>query len=561
VVSYPWSAVFVCCCHSTSAYDPTSHMTVVAASFEAPCSQLASPLALPMDLRSGGSRLSPSLSSGSLSSDAGSAAASSASSVSSVSSTAPILARAAAEEEPYVGATSGACSSSSSAAAGADDDQFYPSRDASDNEVDLKQGGLLARLSVLTLNVWVKDARMRIKDQLDGIRRLDPDVICLQEVFDAGVLLQYGHAFPDYELVAFGKTCTSCAAVTLIMGMCLGAALVWVTVSMLLLLCSGTLRWEWLMLHPLAVLFAFLATRHHFFFVFLWGNKTGLAMLVRRSAIELDLDHKPCHVFSPLGHTEDFLNVLRPRGYILVPGKLTLRGRRRDSVSVSLMTTHLNQPIWQPRGVGRHRQVQELVDRLTEDACKGLVVVGCDLNATPPGTRGGTSCNTYRSITDHLSDAWLETHSNDLGKGLTWDQQENPLCISSLNKVFWGLKTLRWRCDYVFWRCAREPGFEDLSVSVRSCDMVFTGADAVSDHYGVHAIFEIRGAEGFGSTPSVLEDARRRPGLERERTSTNTEIPACEDAASSAIDGPRPQVLSASSEKLVSPHEVRIKVH
>jgi len=380
---------------------------------------------------------------------------------------------------------------------------------------DAAEADVLGTLKVLTLNVWVKDARTRMKEQVRGIRRLDPDVICLQEVFDAGVLYQYGHAFPDYELVAFGKTCTSCAAVTLITGMALGTAVVCLVTNLLLMLFSGIISLEWLLIQPLAVLVVFLVTRHHFFFVFLWGNKTGLAMLVRRSAIDVDLDQKPCQVFSPLGHAEDFLNILRPRGYISVPGRLRLRGTLRRTLNINLMTTHLNQPVVQPRGAGRHRQVQEIVDRSTEDSCKGLTVVGCDLNATPPGTQGGTSCNTYRAMAEHFSDAWAGVHSNDVGQGLTWDQKENPLCISALNSLFWGIKTLRWRCDYVFWRYQQEPDLEDIVVSVRSCDMVFTGGDAVSDHYGIFAVFEVRSADGR-TVPSSQEDTRRRLATERE---------------------------------------------
>lgn len=379
---------------------------------------------------------------------------------------------------------------------------------------DSTEADVLGSLKVLTLNVWVKDARARMKEQVQGIRRLDPDVICLQEVFDAGVLHQYGHAFPDYELVAFGKACTSCAAVTLITGMALGAAIVWAITNVVIMLVSGIIRLEWLLIQPLAVLVVFLVTRHHFFFVFLWGNKTGLAMLVRRSTIEVDLDQKPCQAFSPLGHADDFLNILRPRGYILVPGKLRLRGSMRRTLDVNLMTTHLNQPLVQSRGGGRHRQVQEIVDRLTDDSCKGLTVVGCDLNATPPGTQGGTSCNTYRAMAEHFSDAWDGVHSNDVGSGLTWDQKENPLCISSLNSFFFGIKMLRWRCDYVFWRCSQEP---DMVVSVRSCDMVFTGGDAVSDHYGIFSVFEVRSTDGCNNA-DTLEDTRRRADLNANAT-------------------------------------------
>jgi len=418
-------------------------------------------------------------------------------SVRSVSSTAALL------EDVELGSAS-LCASASAHSGIAD-----PEEDVSKEDEPAHGDNVLGILTVLTLNVWVKDARTRLKDQIQSIRQLDPDVICLQEVFDAGVLHKYGSAFPDYELVAFGKSCTSCAAVTLVAGVAVGALLVWAAVNLVLLLLLG-IKLQWLILQPVAMVLVCLVSRHHFWFVFLWGNKTGLAMLVRRSAIELNLDQRLCHVFSPQGHAEDCLNKMRPRGYILVPGRLRLRGMV-EPLRVNLMTTHLNQPMRQPRGAGRHRQVQELIDRLTEDSCDGLVVVAGDLNATPPCTKGGTNCNTYRSMTEHLSDAWTMANSHDRSEGLTWDQQENPLCVSSVNRMFFGAKTLRWRCDYIFWRCTG-PCLEDASAVLKSCEMVFTGKQAVSDHFGVLATFEIQSGGGNTRAPEAPAfQGRRRP--------------------------------------------------
>lgn len=252
--------------------------------------------------------------------------------------------------------------------------------------------------------------------------------------------------------------------------------------------------------------------RHHGHIAFLTGNRTGLAMLVRRSLMDIDEKNVRCVAFSREGHAADVLNILRPRGLISVPGLLHLRAGE-PPVRVRFGTTHLNQPVEQALGDGRHKQVEEVFAHCVND--DELFILGCDLNATPPGTTLGSDCQTYSDMTARLSDAWTVANPSDPTRdGLTWDLQENKMWTSNWSRIFYGSGVFRWRCDYIFWRkpahgdrAPRKHGLEsetsdrlqrssELTFAVRSCDVVFAGPDAVSDHFGVHAVFELCAATG-----------------------------------------------------------------
>lgn len=375
----------------------------------------------------------------------------------------------------------------------------------------------LGSLSVLTLNVWVNKVQENLEKQIHGIRELEPDVICLQEVFHLDVLEAYRAAFPGYRFIAFGRghTITALTAQMFIM-ICLAttfsaliAAVEYVT--------HGKWRITWLIVGPVVILLYLRIVRHHWFIAFLTGNRTGLAMLVRSDRVELNDKKVECIPFARKALAADQLNLLRPRGFISAPGKLPLREGRH--IPVRFCTTHLNQPLEQRIGEGRHRQVRQVLDHCVRD--NEFLVLGCDLNATPPGTLHGTDCQSYNDVCKELTDAWVDVNPSDPCRdGLTWDQKENPMCTSIMNNFFYGSDRLRWRCDYIFWRyqsesyravqdaivedhrrtaaekkirtCVTEP--VEVQCTVRACHVVFTGQEAVSDHFGVFTIFDIKEA-------------------------------------------------------------------
>lgn len=379
------------------------------------------------------------------------------------------------------------------------------------NEVG-QNSDVVGQLSVLTLNVWVNRAQENVNRQIKGIRELRPDVICLQEVFHLDVLEAYRTAFPEYRFIAFGRGhsfTALCALLAIMIALATASAGI---IALVVQLTAGKWRIAWLLASPLIAMTYLRVVRHHWTVAFLTGNRTGLAMLVRREAVALDDKKVECIAFSSLAHGADLLNWLRPRGFINAPGSLKLPGGQH--VPVRFSTTHLNQPLEQRLGAGRHRQVQEVLTHCLHD--NEFFVLGCDLNATPPGTQNGSDCCTYQHVCAELSDAWAATNPNDPCRdGLTWDMRENPMCTSMLNNLFYGASPLRWRCDYIFWRYRSHPsgpdghsvdnnpdaGADDMlggtcscpaTVRVRSCDIVFTGTSSVSDHFGVHSTFDFR---------------------------------------------------------------------
>eukprot|EP00927_Polykrikos_kofoidii_P032807 TRINITY_DN2782_c0_g2_i1.p1 TRINITY_DN2782_c0_g2~~TRINITY_DN2782_c0_g2_i1.p1 ORF type:complete len:589 (-),score=84.35 TRINITY_DN2782_c0_g2_i1:64-1830(-) len=354
--------------------------------------------------------------------------------------------------------------------------------------------GVLRNISVLTLNVWVNRARENVERQIHGIRELAPDVICLQEVFHIDVLEAYRTAFPDYCIVAFGRAQNFAAMIALVAIIVVVAAVfagsVWLVEKFT---SSDMWRISWMMLVPIMIVCYSRLIRHHWTIAFLTGNRTGLVLLVRREAFELK--EQSCVMYSRNGHAADFLNVLRPRGFIQVTCGLRLPGYP-DPLKLRLVTTHLNQPLEQALGDGRHRQVKEVFQKCHQD--DELCLLGCDLNATPPGTKGGSDCQTYEDVISEMSDAWAATNPSDPQRdGLTWDQIENPMCLGPINRLFYG-KASRWRCDYIFSRYKQskekrnQPSFD---VNIRSCEMVFTHQEAVSDHFGVYAVFDVRASD------------------------------------------------------------------
>jgi len=378
-----------------------------------------------------------------------------------------------------------------------------------------KDPTLKRRLTVLTLNIWMDYCRENCERQIDAIRDLAPDVICLQEVFHLDVLEAYRTAFPDYCFVAFGRAHNASAVAFFCFLMCSTAACfsgaVWAVEKYVT---DGMWKTVWLIAVPMMFAAYSHLIRHNKCVAFLTGNRTGLAMLVKKETVEIK--ERQCVPFTREGHAADWLNIFRPRGYISVVGLVRLPGEL-EALKVRFVTTHLNQPLEQALGDGRHRQIKEVFQRsLQEDE---FCVFGCDLNATPPGTENGSACNSYSDVVAEMTDAWSEVNPSDPNRdGLTWDQSGNPMTKTILNKVFYGVETIRWRCDYIFWRLSTgspfgataadrredgpadgpddvpaqaEKGTKNAAVKMRTCDLVFAGKEAVSDHYGVHAVFDV----------------------------------------------------------------------
>eukprot|EP00927_Polykrikos_kofoidii_P009703 TRINITY_DN14063_c0_g1_i1.p1 TRINITY_DN14063_c0_g1~~TRINITY_DN14063_c0_g1_i1.p1 ORF type:complete len:461 (-),score=52.23 TRINITY_DN14063_c0_g1_i1:46-1428(-) len=349
----------------------------------------------------------------------------------------------------------------------------------------------LNELSVLTLNVWVIGAVANLPSQVTCVREKNPDIILLQEAFHMTVVDGYRHAFPDYDLVAFGRNLTPVATFGCFLFLSVGSTILFVPTIMVLFV-SGTpsLRtwYVWFIVWLLCFFLATMYNRYHYYTAFLMGNVTGMVMLVRKH--KFDGVSTTCATFSYEALQEDFLNGFRPRGYLTITAELKDQSEG-PPLKVRVATTHLNQPPQQPPNKGRHLQVRELFSSCLHD--DELFILGADLNATPPGTLRGTQCNTYVDMTSELTDAWLQKNGeNERDFGYTWDQAGNPMCRSATNAIFYGTERLQWRCDYVMWRHRpKRAASNSRSVKLRSCELVFKDEEAVSDHFGIFAVFDI----------------------------------------------------------------------
>lgn len=210
---------------------------------------------------------------------------------------------------------------------------------------------------------------------------------------------------------------------------------------------------------------------------FVIGNRSGNLLFVRKA-------NTRCLSTSATLFKEwiyDYLNWVRPRGYLLFNGVLEVKDKQ---FPFRVATSHLDQLPSQPVGRGRVRQAKEMLAQLTN--FEGLSLLTGDLNCTPLGVHGGTTCGTYELIKEHMYDSW----EGNKEPCITWDQVENPLAVSALNDVAYGKAEgqsphYRQQVDYIFFK-HQGAG----TVKRRSCEVVFK-ENPVSDHYGVLAIFDV----------------------------------------------------------------------
>lgn len=319
-------------------------------------------------------------------------------------------------------------------------------------------------LRVLTLNVWMLEAPTRRNQQVAAIRKLNPDIVCLQEAFSMRLINAFRKAFSaEYEMVRFRGRCS--------IGAIMVVALFYsiIVAPWFALAAFGINRVKIGAIASLVICALILLCNPGEVTAFLCGNRTGLLLLVRRDRI-IGLDTS-AHFFQEW--KLDYLNLLRPRGFLCATG--ALRSSSGD-LPFQVLTSHLDQQPDQPKGRGRFMQSKELMEQVS--SFDGLTVLAGDLNFDE--SEGGDA-GPYRVITEQMEDAW---DGND-DPGITWDQIQNPLCQHPVSEFAYGAAS-QHRYDYVFWR---QKG-RGRAVR-RSCEVVFKDAEAMSDHYGVLAVFEV----------------------------------------------------------------------
>eukprot|EP00930_Biecheleria_cincta_P038962 TRINITY_DN26789_c0_g1_i1.p1 TRINITY_DN26789_c0_g1~~TRINITY_DN26789_c0_g1_i1.p1 ORF type:complete len:365 (-),score=50.69 TRINITY_DN26789_c0_g1_i1:53-1147(-) len=340
----------------------------------------------------------------------------------------------------------------------------------------------IAELRVLTLNVWIDEAPKRCGDQVAALRAVDPDIFCLQEAFSMKVARTFEEAFAqEYEVVRFQSRLSYGAVLSLTVYTFILSLVSFCLWCIDQLVVSGQLVLQSCVIGAfgtgLSLTILTLYTNPKNLVDFLFGNKTGLMLLAKRSVIE----HMTTDVSLFKEWRYDYLNWVRPRGYVQISGFLNIQEEGNDvRVPFKVVTSHLDQVITQKEGHGRIAQAREIMRREL-DGFKGLVVMAGDWNCTPHDNPGGTRCGTYDAMRLEMDDAWHGDH----GLGATWDQVGNPLAVSKANDMaYQNTELLQWRCDITFWKNTTSQ-----KVCVKSCEILFQPPELVSDHYGLLTTF------------------------------------------------------------------------
>lgn len=334
-------------------------------------------------------------------------------------------------------------------------------------------------LSVLTFNVYpglilphTDLFPHRIAAQVTALRALQPDIVCLQELFCAKSFTVLKNAFSDYD-VRWDEAAEEppdnqhprrrhrCRPID--------PLLIGAIIETLLFIAVWCSSWRPLLLVPLltlsvigAAMLLLLLSRNSGLWALLTNRRTGLAIMVRRERASV-----AAHLvkrFATQGG--DPLNLVAPRGF----SRTTLSVKSECQCGpgvVYVFNTHLN-----ALGPSSYRtaQAHQLASEIKEvSKCARIIVCG-DFNEQPllsSGVRGclegSGECDAYLMNADPLQ---LPTYCPAL----------NPLAHGTKNECL----------DHIYFK----PGSKEGLIPTESSKLVFTEtAPCLSDHYGLIAHF------------------------------------------------------------------------
>lgn len=316
----------------------------------------------------------------------------------------------------------------------------------------------------------------RIAAQITALRDLQPDVVCLQELYCDASFAALRDAFPDYDVRRdpAGQTVARdanddndshprrrrrrcrCHSNN---GIALAALCVTLTLS-------SSWWWWW---HPAPLLhvaaagalwfgvYLLLLPRHSGLRAWLSNRGTGLAIMVRRSRAVI-LDHAVERFQSQAG---DPLNLVAPRGYQRT--MLALESACECGMGLAIVfNTHLN-----ALGSSSNRalQARQLAQEIRRVSVSARIVACGDFNE-PPTLGGVREC--LEGNAPHQANLTFA----DPAQQPTFCPQLNPLARGSTAQCL----------DHIYFK----PDGLVLTDQVR---LVFTNQPCVSDHYGVLATF------------------------------------------------------------------------
>lgn len=336
-------------------------------------------------------------------------------------------------------------------------------------------------LSIVTLNVYPGSpvpfvnglaGSCRLPRMILQLRELDPDVICLQELFCSSSRKEICSGLAEYKMYAppHAKTPTSqtikaCALV------------LWTTPVALsvYMIVSGSTAWRLFVAVACSLLAIWLCWQSA---IIQWivCDDSGLVMLWRRERLHAKSTQQ--HKFEhQLG---DAMNVISPRAYQSIEFSSTCV----PGFVCTVTNTHLN-----ALGNDQNRcaQIQELLHGVSGSVAVAHAMVVCgDMNARPE----------EQSVSMMLAAGF-----KDCGAlaGNTWDESTNDLCAGTM-------RVPAGRFDYIFAAYhteslanREEPLLVEptgtshthlYNICMEECQVVLD-VQPVSDHFGIHTVFRI----------------------------------------------------------------------
>lgn len=324
----------------------------------------------------------------------------------------------------------------------------------------------VSTLRVLTYNVYAGpptptslastlDGSDRLRRQVDSIRELAPDVVCLQEIVSDGVREYYADHLADEYEASFVLTSHELRCK---IGKIMRGALDHIGPQTTI---SG----------------------------FIYGSvQSGLMVLHRRATLERTA---PPHAISFSEQAGDLLNIFRPRGALCVPLQLRADGSpvvvtnthaNAESAQLSHLS-HLDLPSVPEPSPYRSHQLTELFGHASGLAAGARVVVCGDLNSAPDLGEIPFAQHGFVDATAPSGSSPLGGRSGGAaaGRPLSWDGTRNPLVSQGW---FSAGDTARTQLDYIF--TSEGSGLVPLESR-----LALDSEPWLSDHFGVLTRFRV----------------------------------------------------------------------
>jgi endonuclease/exonuclease/phosphatase family metal-dependent hydrolase len=309
----------------------------------------------------------------------------------------------------------------------------------------------------------------RIQAQIHALRELNPDIMCLQELYCRESFLALRRAFPDYNVLC-DPGMENCDEHGHPRRRSVNASWLGLIVTAVYVGVIWSFSWRPALLPFAAALALWCAAflvlpRRSGLLAWLRNRGTGLAIMVRRSRA-IVVDHCVQQFASQSG---DPLNLIAKRGYSRTMIALESACKCGPGLAV-VFNTHLNAL---GSAENRAKQARELALEIRRLKSAARIVVCGDFNEAPAWKSGVREC--LEGDGPHDANLMIADPIN----GPTFCPRSNPLARGG-----WFTKS---EClDHIYFK----PGQEEGLVPTDQARLVFTKPQHLSDHYGLLAKFQ-----------------------------------------------------------------------